>query len=181
MDSDTYSDIRPIPGCPGYFAGADGTIWSAMPGRWGKYESLHVLKPYRNRSGYLGVSLRSNGRRHSYLVHRLVATAFHGLRPDGMGVRHRNGNQLDNRAENLHYGTQAENIADRDSHGTTARGERQHLAKLTNEKVLAILSRLRAGESGKSLAREFGISTGTVSQLKTGRTWRHLSAEGTIQ
>jgi DNA-binding NarL/FixJ family response regulator len=139
-----------------------------MPGRHGRWESLHILKAYRNKSGYLGVSLRCNKQRRSYLVHTLVAAAFHGLRPDGMVSRHRNGNQLDNRAENLLYGTCLENTEDRRVHGTQVRGARSHLAKLTDEQALEILRRLRAGESGASLAREFGVTNGNVSAMRTG-------------
>jgi HNH endonuclease len=171
----TEATIRPIPGCPGYLAGSDGTVWSAMPGRNGRLKSLHVLKPNREKSGYLRVSLRNNKRRQGFFVHTLVALAFHGPRPDGLILRHRNGNKNDNRPENLLYGTCLENTEDRRTHGTMVRGARSHLAKITDEQALEILGRLRAGETGASLAREFGITDGSISAMKTGRTWRHLA------
>lgn len=135
------SIIKPIPGCPGYLAGADGIIWSAMPGRAGRYKVLHPIRPYRDRQGYCHVTLRPAGGKRRYSVHGLVAAAFFGLRPDGLVVRHRNGNSSDNRAENLVYGTQAENIGDRQAHGTTARGERHYRAKLTDEQATEIIRR----------------------------------------
>jgi hypothetical protein len=168
--------LQPIPGCPGYFAGSDGTIWSAMPGRHGRYKSLHPIKPYRDRDGYLQVSLRPHGPRRRYSVQSLVATAFLGLRPDGMVVRHRDGNQLDNRPENLLYGTQPQNIADRQAHGTTSRGDAHYRAKITDDQAREILRRIQAGETLTGLAREFGVTVGAVWALKTGRTRRHLSA-----
>ncbi len=154
-----------------------------MPGRYGRWESLHVLRPYRDKSGYLKVSLRCYKQRKSYFVHTLVATAFHGLRPDGQVICHRNGVRTDNREENLMYGTQQENIQQAVTQGRMTRGDRSHLARLTEAQAAEILGRLQAGEPGASLAREFGVTNGTVSSLKTGRTWRHLSAasEGTIQ
>ncbi len=168
--------LKPIPGCPGYFAGSDGTIWSAMPGQGGRYESMHQLRPCRDKGGYLRVSLRGFKQRRGYFVHTLVALAFNGLRPDGMVSRHRNGNKDDNRPENIVYGTHAENIADRHAHGKTVRGERSHLSKLSESQALEILRRLRDGEGQASLAREFGIGVSAVWGLKTGRTWSHLLA-----
>lgn len=175
--------LSPIPGCHGYFAGSDGSIWSSMPGRGGRYKSLHVLKPNRDKGGYLQVVLYIGEERtkRRYAVQRLVAVAFLGLCPDGMVTRHRNGNQLDNRPENIRYGTQAENIADKVTHGTMARGERNGNAKLTDAQAAEILRRVRAGEAGGVLAKEFGVDRNTVGLLKNGRSRRHLEAsEGAI-
>lgn len=41
-------------------------------------------------------------------VHKLVAATFIGPRPDGLEVRHKNGDPTDNRPENLEYGTLAD-------------------------------------------------------------------------
>ena len=46
-------------------------------------------------------------------VHIILAERFYGPRPRGMVIRHLNDNKLDIRIENLRYGTQAENAADR--------------------------------------------------------------------
>lgn len=172
------SDLRlnPIPGCSGYFAGSDGSVWSAKPGRRGRFKSLHPIRAWRDRRGYLQVTLRPNGNiKKRYSVHQLVALAFHGPCPDGKVTRHRNGDQIDNRPENLLYGTQAENIADREAHGRTVRGDRSHLAKLTDADAMEILRRVEAGESHTMLALEFGVARATVSALKSGRIRKHLS------
>lgn len=51
-------------------------------------------------------------------VHVLVCETFHGLKTDPkLEVRHLNGNPKDNRAENLAWGTKAENIQDIFRHG----------------------------------------------------------------
>ena len=49
-------------------------------------------------------------------VHHLVAAAFIGPRPAGMVICHNDGNRNNNRAENLRYDTQANNIADMHNH-----------------------------------------------------------------
>lgn len=59
-------------------------------------------------------------------VHQLVTAAFLGPRPEGAVTRHLNGDYLDNRLENLTYGTQSENLADAVAHGTHAWSSRTH-------------------------------------------------------
>jgi hypothetical protein len=60
------------------------------------------------------------------LVHHLIAETFHGPRPEGMVVRHLNGNPLDNRAENLRWGTYTENNLDAVAHGTHLHARKTH-------------------------------------------------------
>lgn len=52
------------------------------------------------------------------LVHQVVAEAFHGPRPAGLETRHLDGDLLNNRSENLAYGTHGDNVADSVLHGT---------------------------------------------------------------
>jgi thymidylate synthase (FAD) len=80
-------------------------------------------RPSRGAAGcYLYVSLADgNGRSVRKNVHSLVLEAFSGTRPEGKVARHLNGNHLDNRLSNLMWGSQAENAADRMSHGVTPR------------------------------------------------------------
>lgn len=64
-------------------------------------------------------------------VHRIVCATFHGAPPfAGAQVRHLDGNLANNHADNLAWGTCAENHADRRGHGRTlGRGvERERIA-----------------------------------------------------
>lgn len=110
--------FREIPSAAGYFADADGMIYSKTKGRGDRYAFLapRKLSPWIDPRGYVHVTLYACGKRR-HLVHALVAEAFHGPRPVGMVVRHLNGDPSDNRPENLAYGTQAENLAERERHG----------------------------------------------------------------
>ena len=47
--------------------------------------------------------------------------------------------------------------------------------KLTRADVLQIRSRLVTGASYHDLAREFGVSTDTISNIRTGKTWKDVS------
>lgn len=62
---------------------------------------------------YKNVGLHGGGARQ---VHAIVAETYLGPRPDGMEVRHLNGDSLDNRVCNLVYGTHADNMQDRVRH-----------------------------------------------------------------
>lgn len=83
-----------------------------------------ILKTSLNTHGYPYVSLHRDGTRVCRTVHRLVARAFHGKCPEGMEVRHKDGNRQNPRLKNLVYGTRQENMADRYDHGTDQNGER---------------------------------------------------------
>lgn len=122
--------------------GTDTTAeqWATIPGFDGVYEVSSVgnvrnvvtgrmLKPrinHRLGTGYRQLTLKASPERRSCYVHALVLEAFVGPRPAGMHVRHLNGNSLDNRLENLRWGTPAENAQDRVRHGTDANARKTH-------------------------------------------------------
>ncbi len=54
------------------------------------------------------------------------------------------------------------------------RQENNGMALLNPEKVVEIRRRLAAGEQGKRLAAEFGVSQVAISGIKTGRSWGHV-------
>ena len=167
------TDARPIPGYPAYLATSSGRIYSTYRGgRW-----LHT---HPDRHGYLAVNLYAgDGRRGRLHVHHIVLLTFVGPRPHPSSVaRHLNGDRLDNRIENLAWGTQAENIADGMRQGSMPqigrRGEDAHAAKLTEEQVLEIEQRANAGEPTTDLAREFGICRRHVYTIRRRQVWQHL-------
>lgn len=100
-------------------------------------------------------------------VHQLILLTFIGPCPEGKEVLHRNGDPTDNRLANLHYGTRRENVLDVYQDGGRWR-------KLSTEDVQKIRRRLDAGEKGRDIAEDFGVSESTVSSVKTGRTFGWL-------
>lgn len=76
-----------------------------------------ILKCSPGNHGYRVASLWKDGKHHRQLVHRLVLEAFVGECPDGMECCHNNGNPLDNRVENLRWGTSSDNTQDIIRHG----------------------------------------------------------------
>ncbi|ATN88920.1 HNH endonuclease [Mycobacterium phage ThreeRngTarjay] len=116
----------PIPGLPGYEASSLGRVRS-LPRRitqvrYGKSHAItakgRVLKP-RMINGYLVVQPRRPD--HSIWsagVHRLVLMAFSGVHHPTLDCRHLNGDRMDNRPENLEWGTRLDNLEDQKLHGT---------------------------------------------------------------
>lgn len=74
-----------------------------------------MLRPGTMKSGHLLVVL---GKGNNALVHHLVLEAFVGPAPEGMECRHWDGDPANNHADNLIWGTRAENVADMLRHGT---------------------------------------------------------------
>ena len=61
--------------------------------------------------------------------------------------------------------------------GDAQRGSRNQQAKLTEDIARDIWCRVMSGEKGQDLAREFSISSGTVSQIKSGQLWGHATSD----
>lgn len=164
MSDDKGKAMGPVefPAHPGYRLWPDGDLecdLSLGPNarRTGVWRALAGSKHSRARGRH--VVLRSGDRRSAY-VHNLVMEVFVGPPPSpGMVVRHRDGDRLNNRLENLYYGW---------------RDHETRTAKLDPEGVLAIRRRHAAGEEQEVLAREYGVRQSVISDACTGKTWKHV-------
>lgn len=91
---DTHGHLRSIPGFSEDFMVSEKGF--VVKGR-------RVLRGWVNRKGYKRVTIRKDGRDRNYFVHKLVALAWIGERPDGFHVDHINFDTGDNRPVNLRY------------------------------------------------------------------------------
>jgi hypothetical protein len=115
---------RPIPGYEGRYDVSDqGRVRSWLG--WGK-PVPHVLACDRSSLGYVRVTLHLSGRQSTITVHRLVMQAFVGPPPEGLEVRHLDGDRTNNRLSNLRYGTASENMQDRIRHGNNQSLNKTH-------------------------------------------------------
>lgn len=136
-------------------------------GRTRAYKS-QVLAQYTDGKGYRKTTLKKNGEDYRAHIHVLVAAAFYGPRPEGLVVRHLDGDNTNNRKSNLRYGTHAENSEDSLRHGTRARGETQGSVKFTEAEVQAV----RAAEGTISaIAERFGMSRTNAWNIRNGKRW----------
>lgn len=74
-------------------------------GRVISFNSGSEMAQYVHRNGYASVKLSKNGVHKTHLIHRLVATAFVSNPDDLLEVNHKDGNKLNNRADNLEWVT----------------------------------------------------------------------------
>lgn len=159
---------RPIPNFPSYEASARGDIRKIFK------STIHVLKPFDNGCGYFTIKAGPKGELKSVLVHKLVASTFHGERPAGLVVNHKDGNKRNNRFENLEYVTKEENQAHAVTNLLTAWGERNPLAKLNSDQVFELVTLAHRGTPRKELSRLFGISLSQVGRIVRRKQWAHL-------
>jgi hypothetical protein len=68
-----------------------------------------LLTPRMNNAGYMRVGLYKNNKSHYLFVHRLVAQTFVEQEESKVFVNHKDGNKLNNSADNLEWVTPSEN------------------------------------------------------------------------
>jgi hypothetical protein len=101
--------VKDILGYEGLYAvDRNGTVYSTQQTR---SRRLGPLKPEANTAGYYRVALTKNGKQKKFFVHRLVAQAFVPNSRSLPNVNHINADQHDNRADNLEWSSQKDNIA----------------------------------------------------------------------
>ena len=139
-----------------------------MVRRKGKKPRKATLTP----TGYQLLVFSVPGSKHvGRYVHRMVMETFVGPCPEGKEVSHLNGDNSDNRLENLVYETRKENCARKVSHNTDFGGARNPAAKLTAEQVLEIRE---SSAAEPVLARQYGVSRATIGRARRGDSWQRI-------
>jgi len=128
----------------------------------------------RNPSGYGWFSVDKK----TVQVHREVCRRAHGEppTPDHFACHSCDNPPCINK-HHLRWDTHQGNIDDRSKRDRASRGSRHYKAKLDDDKVRTIISRLRAGECEHALAAEYGVTHGSIWFIANGRTWKHLQRE----
>lgn len=161
---------RIIPSLPEYLASSEGRVMCVPSVKqtphggqrvYGGQPTLGCLSEGRYHIVFRGKTLR---------VHRLVCEAFAGPAPfPNAVVMHLNEDATDNRAENLAWGTQKENLA--------APGFRAYLRRRScKPKISAEQAKhiKYGGMTCRAAASQYGISPSTVSNIRAGRAWKHI-------
>lgn len=133
-----------------------------------------ILKPIKDK-GREVVNLSKNGICKQIFIHKLVMEAFVGPCPKGMQICHGDGDPINNKQENLRYGTYKENANDKIKHGTLICGTKCWGAKLNDWKV-RIIRRLAEDKylTYKEIAEIFGVTKWTISAIINKRMWKHI-------
>ncbi len=171
-------DWRVSPSFPAYSVSSLGQVKRNTITRGGfgsvRYPS-GVLRQRALPHGHRQVTLSMDNKPKTVLVHRLVAEAFLPEPMPGQDcVCHHDDDPSNNRPSNLFWGSKADNSSDMVRKGRSVRGDRVKGAKLTEERVKDIRSRIALGENQDQIAKLHGITQSNVSMIAKRITWRHV-------
>lgn len=130
--------------------------------------------PFARSKGYASIG-RANG--NSGLVHRIVCESVHG---SPVGDRKYAAHSCGNghlgcvNPKHLRWATHAENMLDRNIHGTSNRGQRSWMSRLTNKDIIEIRKMAKSGFSQSYIAKNFGVARSTISSVLNGYSWSWL-------
>jgi len=170
-----------IPGFSAYRAGSDGFIYTAKRRgnkRPSPNEPLWVpLARHKNkRQNRWQVTLFDDaGKQKTKRVATLIALAFHGRPVAGQEVCHKAGGPLNDRPENLSWGSHQENVKDAVARREMPHGSKHWRARLTEDSVIEIIRLCRNGTSQVAAGKRFGVSGATVGFIMSGKIWKHVT------
>lgn len=124
------------------------------------------VKPQPNGKGYLRVHIAGK----MYFVHRLVAEKYVPNPENKPQVNHKDGNKLNNNADNLEWVTNQENRSHAVNNGLQLKGEDCSWSKLSWDKVDFIRSHSEI--SNAELAKMYDVSVGTIRAVREKRSWK---------
>lgn len=165
----------PVPGWEQWYDVSEFGHLRTRRSTW-KYPKGRIVKPVVNNCGYVIYQLRDGKRVEQWCAHKIVLLAFHGQPPlEKTQGNHKDGNKSNNHFSNLEYVTPSENQTHAYKTGLNVprAGEQHNNAILTESQALQIL-RARGTIAGTDLAKQFNVSTSTVSAIWHKRIWRHL-------
>lgn len=141
-----------------YLITRDGKVFNK---KWGRY-----VKPQPNIAGYYRVHIAGK----MYFVHRLVAMTYIPNPDCKPQVNHKDGNRTNNCVENLEWVSNKENALHALRNGWMRIEEKHQFAKLSRMQVAYIKSHPEM--SRNELSEMFHVSPHTISDIRTGRTWK---------
>lgn len=142
---------------------------------WNKEKLLKLQLTHR---GYQYVNLTIIKDSKSFPIHRLVAMAFLPNPSNKPEVNHLNGVKTDNQISNLKWTTRQENMDHARKNGLFPKGHNQGenhgKSTLKAEQVKEIRKKRDNGESVKSIAATYGVSSSRISSIVNYTTWKHI-------
>lgn len=105
----------------------------------------------------------------------LIVVNFLGEEIPAIDLAIKNGIPLSTMYRRIWQGYSGEELINKESKLKLRNGEKCPSSKLTSDDVIAIKNELANGSGVCSIARRYGVSQPTVSNIKSGATWGHIS------
>lgn len=129
-----------------------------------------------NKDGYgiMGTGSRLDGTNRSVVTHRVSAAVWLGFSlKSPFKVLHKCDNPACINPDHLFIGTQADNVADREAKGRTAKGEMSR-SNFSPSDVLEIRRAYANGTSIKELANRYSVHWNTIDKIVLRQRWGHV-------
>ena len=167
-------EFKSISGYPDYEVSNLGNVRSLDRVVFHRNGNLNLKgKPIKMRiKNYGYVMLMEKGVSNNFYIHRLVALAFITNPENKSQVNHIDGNKFNNILSNLEWNTPKENLSHARINGLmNQNGSDSVKSKITEKEALEIrISNLTC----KALSLIYGISTTSVHNIKSKKTWKHI-------
>lgn len=174
----------------GYEVTTNGDVYSTKRHFvvYGKSENTQIrdkkLRQNVDNNGYMVVSILfvrdgEKNKMSTKSVHRLVAMAFLPNPLNKPQVNHIDGDKSNNNLSNLEWSTASENVRHAYEHNLMCgrQGEDHHLAKLTNQQCIELISDILSGSSNDECAKKYNLHTRYVSLIRHKKRWKDLWSE----
>lgn len=151
-----------------------------------KYEMYIIKNPgdqcwsWKGHTAHGGYGMTSNNNK-GLRAHRASWILHNGEIPEGMFVLHHCDNPICSNPKHLFLGTQKDNICDAKMKGRhkhiPSNGEKNANSKLNSIQVREIKELLNNNKSHREIAEMFNIGRPSITNIKNGKTWAHLTKE----
>jgi len=156
-----------------YYVSDTGLVKNIITGK--------ILKLRKNPNGYLKANLSIHGKLSTIFIHTAVAELYIPNPENLPVVNHIDGNKQNNNKLNLEWCTYKYNSAHAHNLGlmNIPKGTQCYQSKLTRNDVIYLKTtysnypNLKRGTITK-LAKQFNVSTGTIRNVLTGKTYRNI-------
>jgi len=139
-----------------------------------------IRKPFPDRYGYLKLNLFKNYKASCRKPHRLVAETFIPNPENKETVNHIDGNKENNHVSNLEWSTMDENMQHAKQTGLINTSIKRTFNTLSEQQVIEIIHKLTLPREEllmKDICEQYNISTRTLSNINSGKTWKNTLPE----
>lgn len=138
-------------------------------------DKTRVLSQFVSWNYYQVTLTDDNGKRSSKFVQILICTAFHENTENKKEVNHKDGDKLNNWANNLEWNTHPENVQHAYDTGLCKNiGETAATATISNKMALRIFNEMG---THKEISIKYKIPMTTVASIKTGINWSSVTGK----